>query len=126
MTPEEILEVDAKRNYPPGTDVGELIANINDELRQGGDVLRHKNVLIVYRAVEPGVIEHHSFNADTPLNLVEANEKLWSMLKRAKAKRAYTTYTNPRISQLIESEVKNFDVNITEDEDGVYTATVEF
>ena len=125
MTPEEILEVDAKRNYPPGTDVRELITNINNEIRQGGELIQHKNVLIVYRTVEPGVVEHHSFNADTPANLVEANEKLWEMLKRAGAKQAYTTYTNPKISQLIEQEVKGFNINITEDEDGVYTATVE-
>lgn len=124
MTPEEILAVDVKRNYPEGTDVRELITDINDEIRQGGELLQHKNVLIVYRTVSPKVVEHHSFNADTAANLVEANEKLWTMLKRAGAEKAYTTYTNPKISDLIEREVKNFNINITE-ADGVYTAMVE-
>lgn len=124
MTPEEILAVDAKRNHPEGTDVRELITDINDEIRQGGELLQHKNVLIVYRTVSPNVVEHHSFNADTAVNLAEANKKLWGMLKKAGAKQAYTTYTNPAISNLIEKEAKDLNINITE-ADGVYTATVE-
>ena len=118
MTPEEILEIDAKRNHPPGTEVGELITNINDELRQGGDIVQIGNVLIVYRAVEPGVVEHHSFNADTPKNLSDANKKLWRMLKKAGAKVARTTYQNPKISQLLEAAMDEFDISITETSDG--------
>jgi hypothetical protein len=47
MTPDEILEIDAKRNHPPGTVAGNLKADINDELRQGGDIVQVCNVLIV-------------------------------------------------------------------------------
>ena len=101
MTPDEILEIDAKRNHKPGTTAGHLRADINDELRQGGGVVQEGNVLIVYRAVEPGVIEHHSFNADTPQNLSNANKALWRMLKKAGAKIARTRYQNPRISALL-------------------------
>lgn len=118
MTPEEILEVDARRNHPPGTEAGHLMADINDEIRQGGDVVQIGNVLIVYRAVEPGVVEHHSFNADTPKNLSDANKKLWRMLKKAGAKVARTTYQNPKISQLLEGLMGEFDISITETGDG--------
>jgi hypothetical protein len=115
MTPDEILEIDAKRNHPPGTVAGNLKADINDELRQGGDIVQIGNVLIVYRAVEPGVVEHHSFNADTPKNLSDANKKLWQMLKKAGAKVARTTYQNPKISQLLEALMDEFDISIKQD-----------
>jgi hypothetical protein len=123
MTPKEILEVDAKRNHPVGTTAGNLIADINDDIRAGGQLIQHGNTLISFRAVEPGVIEHHSFNADTPQNLVEANMKLWRMLSKAGAKMAYTTYENPKISKLFEQAGDEFPVEITED-DGIFTAKV--
>jgi hypothetical protein len=123
MTPEEILEVDAKRNHPPGTTVEDLITDINDELREGGDLVQEGNVLIVYRAVEPGVVEHHSFNADTPQNLSDANKALWRMLKEAGATTARTTYQNPKISQLLEAAAGEFDIEITK-KDGYFVAEV--
>jgi hypothetical protein len=123
MTPEEILEVDAKRNHPPGTTVEDLITDINDELREGGDIVQEGNVLIVYRAVEPGVVEHHSFNADTPQNLSDANKALWRMLKEAGATTARTTYQNPKISRLLEAAADEFDISITE-QGGYFVAEV--
>jgi hypothetical protein len=123
MTPNEILAIDAKRNHAPGTTVGDLITDINDELRQGGDVLQEGNVLIVYRTVEPGVVEHHSFNADTPQNLSNANKALWRMLKKAGAKIARTQYKNPKISALLEQAMDEFDISITE-ANGIFTAEV--
>jgi hypothetical protein len=123
MTPDEILEIDAKRNHKPGTTAGHLRADINDELRQGGGVVQEGNVLIVYRAVEPGVIEHHSFNADTPQNLSNANKALWRMLQKAGAKIARTRYQNPRISALLEAAIPEFDISITQ-QNGIFTAEV--
>lgn len=123
MTPNEILEIDAKRNHPPGTTAGHLRADINDELRQGGGIVQEGDVLIVYRAVEPGVVEHHSFNADTPQNLSNANKSLWRMLKKAGANTARTTYQNPKISQLLQAAVGEFDISITE-QDGGFVAEV--
>lgn len=115
MTPNEILEIDAKRNHPPGTSAGNLKALINDELRQGGDIVQEGNVLIVYRAVEPGVVEHHSFNADTPQNLLKANMALWRMLKKSGAKIARTEYENPKINELLEQVKSKFDISIKQD-----------
>lgn len=123
MTPNEILEIDAKRNHPPGTTAGHLKADINDELRKGGDIVQEGDVLIVYRSVEPGVVEHHSFNADTPQNLSNANKALWRMLKKAGAKIARTRYQNPKISALLEAAMPEFDISITE-ENGIFIAEV--
>jgi len=123
MTPEEILEVDAKRNHPPGTTVEDLITSINDELREGGDIVQEGNVLIVYRAIKPGVVEHHSFNADTPQNLLKANEALWRMLKKAGVEIATTTYSNPKINSLLDTVRDEFDISITE-QDGQFVAEV--
>jgi hypothetical protein len=123
MTPEEILEVDAKRNHPPGTTVEDLITNINDELREGGDIVQEGNVLIVYRAIKPGVVEHHSFNADTPENLLKANEALWRMLKKVGVEIATTTYSNPKINNLLDTVRDEFDISITE-QDGQFVAEV--
>ncbi len=123
MTPQEILEIDAKRNHRPGTTAGHLMADINDELRQGGSVVQIGNVLIVYRAVEPGVVEIHSFNADTPQNLFNANKSLVLMLKKAGAKIVRTRYQNPKISELFQAAMGTFDISITE-ENGIFTAEV--
>jgi hypothetical protein len=123
MTPKEILEIDAQRNHPPGTTAGDLIADINDELRAGGDIVQEGNVLIVYRTIQPGIVEHHSFNADTAKNLSDANKALWKMLKKAGAHTARTTYQNPKISQLLEAATGEFDISITE-QDGGFVAEV--
>lgn len=115
MTPDEILEVDAERNHPPGTIAGHLRADINEELRKGGDIIQQGNVLIVYRTVEPGVVEHHSFNADTAENLIKANVALWTMLKRAGATIARTQYQNPKVTALFNGLSDKFDITITQD-----------
>lgn len=112
MTPEEILEIDAKRNHPPGTVAGHLIADINDELRLGGQVVQEGDVLIVFRGVEPGVVEYHTFNADTPQNLVDAVTKVFRMLKKAKCKIARTTYENEKINALFDMIKPEFKVDI--------------
>ena len=123
MTPEEILEVDVKRNQPFGVKVGNLIAQINDHLRNGGNLVCDGNVLIVYSAKEPGNIEYHTFNADTPENLYKAVRKFMLMLKKAGAETAFTTYENEKINKLFELGKKEFDIDITKN-DGVFTSVV--
>lgn len=123
MTPDEILEVDVKRNQPFGVKVGNLIAQINDHLRNGGNVVQDGNVLIVYSAKTPGEIEYHTFNADTPENLYKAVRKFMLMLKKAGAKTAFTTYENEKINKLFELGKKEFDIEITQDGD-VFTSVV--
>jgi hypothetical protein len=123
MTPKEILQIDAERNHPPGTTVGDLITNINNEIRAGGDIIQQGNTLIVYRGIGDGVVEHHSFNADTAKNLLNANIAFWKMMQKAGASKAQTTYQNPKINELLEIAKLEFDISITED-GGFFTAEV--
>jgi hypothetical protein len=123
MTPNEILEIDAQRNHPPGTLAGHLRASINDELRRGGDIVQEGDVLIMYRAIEPGVVEFHTFNADTPANLAKAVKRLAMMLKKAGAKIMQTTYKNKKISELLKSYGSGFPIDITK-QNGLFTAKV--
>jgi hypothetical protein len=123
MTPEEILEIDAQRNHPPGTTVDDLITMINDELSEGGDIIQEGNTLIVYRGIGDGVVEHHSFNADTAKNLLNANIAFWKMMQKVGASKAMTTYQNPKINELLEIAKLEFDISITE-EGGIFTAEV--
>lgn len=123
MTPDQILEIDAQRNHPPGTTAGHLKAIINQDIRRGANVVQQGDTLIVYRAAEPGVIEHHSFNADTPKNLSDNNKAFWRMLKKAGAKIARTQYKNPKITSLLQAAMGEFDISITE-QNGVFTAEV--
>lgn len=123
MTPNEILEIDAARNHPPGTTASDLRGLINDDLLKGGKIIQQGKTLIVFRAVEPGVVEHHSFNADTADNLIEVNKDLWRMLKKIGAKVARTTFENPKVRQLFERVKPEFDVVVTQ-QDGEYVAEV--
>lgn len=121
MTPNEILEIDAQRNQPPGTTAGDLIATINNELRAGGDIVQEGNVLIMFRAIEPGVVEYHPFNADTPQNLYKAVRALFLMLRKAGVHTARTTYENKNINRLFEKGRPEFYIQISE-KDGLFTA----
>ena len=122
----DIIREDVKRHYPSDTNVGEIFAVFNDEIKQGGQVVRQGDAIIVYRAIAEGVIEHHSFNADSSQNLVDFHKKFWRMLDKAGVKMATTTYDNPKISNLINSVKNEFNVSITEDNDGRYVSQVRF
>jgi hypothetical protein len=123
MTPKEILEIDARNNHSFGTTAGHLMAEINNDLRSGGQVVQEGNVLIVYKPIEPGIVEFHTFNADTPQNLAKAVKGLAIMLRKAGAKIMQTTYTNEKISELLKNYGSGFSIVITKS-DGVFTAKV--
>jgi uncharacterized protein YheU (UPF0270 family) len=126
MTLEELLTEDTKRHYPIGTEVGQVFASFNEQIELGGQVVRQGNTVIVFRPIAEGVIEHHSFNADSSSNLVDFHKKFWRMLDKAGAKMATTTYENPKISNLIKSVANEFDVSIIENDDGTFTSQVRF
>jgi hypothetical protein len=117
MTPDQILEIDAQRNHPEGTSVGNLKALINEDLKKGGAIVQEGNVLIAFRAVSQGVIETHSFNADTPQALLEANKALWRKLKSSGFTTVRTEYQNPKINDLLKTAMNEFDISITENGD---------
>jgi uncharacterized protein YheU (UPF0270 family) len=125
-TIEQILEIDTKRHYPEGTDVGQVFAAFNDHVRNGAQVIRQGDTLIAFRAIAPKVIEHHSFNADTTNNVVDFHKKFWRMLEKAGASMATTTYDNPKINDLINSVKNEFDVSIIKNQDGSFTSEVRF
>jgi hypothetical protein len=123
MTPKEILAIDAQRNHPPGTTVGELITDINDVLRTGGDIIQQGNTLIVYRAVEPGVVEHYSFSAEPLESVLEANIAFWKMMKKAGASTVRTAYEDPQIKTLLDLADLSFEISV-EEQDGDYVVEV--
>jgi hypothetical protein len=101
MTPDQILEIDAKRNHPKGTSVGNLRAAINAQLRQKGHIVQQGKTLIVFsNADEDDDVEYHCFNADTPENLAANVMKFFEMAKRLGYATATTSYENPKISEL--------------------------
>ena len=126
MTLEELLTEDTKKHYPPGTEVGQVFAAFNQHMREGAEVVRQGDAIIVFKSIGPGIIEHHSFNADSTQNLVDLHKKFWRMLDKAGAKMATTTYENPKINKLIESVKDEFDVSIIDNEDGTFTSEVRF
>lgn len=124
MTPDEILEIDAKRNHPAGTLAGHLRAEINRNIRGGGQVVQQGDTLIAFIAKEKGVVEYHCFNADTPENLAKNVLAFWGMLRKAGAHKAVTPYQNPKISDLLRHFCKPYKVGIQRKGD-VFIATTD-
>lgn len=120
MTPDQILEIDAKRNHPEGTSAGHLRALINDQLRQKGHIVQQGDTLIVFANADgDDDVEYHCFNADTPENLTENVMKFFEMAKKLGYKTATTPYQNPKVSELLKAYVsKRYDVSITKTSDG--------
>ena len=103
MTPDEILEIDAKRNHPPGTVAGHLRADINQQIKKGGQVVRQGNTLIAFHPTAKGEVTYHTFNADTGENLAKHVVMFWDMLKKAGAKKATVYYRNEKVTQLFKA-----------------------
>jgi len=125
MTPAEILEVDAKRNHPPGTKAGNLMAIINEELRGNSKLVQQGNTLILFgNAGGVGNAEFHCFNADTPENLAKNVLKFFEMLQKLGYKTASTPYENAKISDLFKAFIApKHEVKIDK-KDGRYVAKV--
>lgn len=114
MTPDEILEIDAQRNHPPGVQAGHLRAEINDFLRQRGHIVQQGDTLIMFRGAKSEKdVEYHCFNADTPQGLAENVMKFFIMAEKLGYKTATTPYENPKISELFKRFVApKYDVDI--------------
>ena len=114
MTPDQILEIDAKRNHEPGTEAGHLRAIINDQLRQKAHLVQQGDTLILFSNSDgDDDVEDHCFNADTPQNLAANVVAFFGMAKKLGYKTATTPYDNPKISDLFKQLVpKEFQVEI--------------
>ena len=125
MTPAEILEVDAKRNHPPGTKAGNLMAIINEELRGNSHLVQQGDTLIIFKnAGGVGNAEFHCFNADTPENLAKNVLKFFEMLQKLGYKTASTPYENPKISDLFNTLIAPKHKVKIDKKDGRYVAKV--
>jgi hypothetical protein len=124
MTPDEILEIDAKRNHPPGTVAGHLRAGINQDIRQGAQVVQQGNTLIAFRPTAKGVVGYHCFNADTPENLVKNVRAFWDMLRKVGAEKAVTPYRNEKINELLRSVGGDYKIAIAR-KNGGFEATTD-
>ena len=124
MTPDEILTVDAQRNHPAGTVAGNLRAQINAEIRDGGQLVRQGDTLIVFKPLKNKTAEYHCFNADTPENLAKNVLAFWSMLIQLGFETARTSYENPKITELFRSFGRDYTVDIKK-RDGHFLATTD-
>ena len=120
MTPDQILEIDAKRNHPKGTSAGNLRAIINEQLSKNGHIVQQGDTLIVFANADGDKdVEYHCFNADTPENLAANVVKFFGMAKKLGYATATTPYQNPKVSELFKAYVpKEFAVSITKTSDG--------
>jgi hypothetical protein len=124
MTAEEILAIDAQRNHPPGTVVGNLRAIINQQIKEHkGHLVQQGNTLIVFSNSDgDDDVEYHCFNADTPPNLAANVMKFFELAKKLGYKTATTPYENPKVSELFKQFVaKRYKVDIKR-KDGRYEA----
>jgi hypothetical protein len=113
MTPDEILEIDAKRNHPPGTVAGHLRAEINKFLRQGGHLVRQGNTLFVFNATKKGEVVYHTFNADDAATLGRNGKMFFDMLKKAGADTAVSYFKNEKIRALFTTYIKPYKSEFT-------------
>jgi hypothetical protein len=98
MTPDKILEIDAKRNHPPGTVAGNLRAVINDNTKRNGGAIRQGNTLVTFRTVAPKTILFFCFTADDESVLSKNLELVFKMFRKLKAEVAGTINQGPNIN----------------------------
>jgi hypothetical protein len=123
MTPDEILEVDAKRNYPQGVTINVLKREINRFTQDGGGILQQGKTLVMFRLIGPHSVEFHTFNADTPDNLVKNVETVFKVFRKMQIKNAQTQYDNPAITGLFDKLGPGFKSDIQQTQTG-YVAKV--
>ena len=124
MTPDEILEIDAERNYPPGIEAGHLRAEINDFLRKRGHIVQQGDTLIMFKNSGGKDVEFHTFNADSPQNLISNVMKFLVLAKKLGYETATTQYENPKIGELFKQGAsKGYEVSVSK-KDGFYEAKV--
>jgi hypothetical protein len=124
MTPDEILEIDAKRNYPPGTQAGHLRAAINNNTRKNGGLLQQGNTLVMFRLSGPKKVDFYAFNADTPQNLAKNLEKVFQVFKKLKIERANSPYERQDIREAFKLIAKKFKIETKKEPDGMEVEVV--
>jgi hypothetical protein len=119
MTPDQILEIDAKRNHPPGTQAGNLRAVINDNTRKNGGLLQQGNTLVMFRLSGPKKVDFYCFNADTTQNFAKNLEAVFRVFKKLKIEKANSPYESPELKEAFNILSKKFKVKTITEPDGV-------
>ena len=122
MTPQEILEVDVKRNQPAYMDIKKVGSFINNTIQGGGKMVREGNTLMLFKKIDKDTVEFHSFSADEPRTYLSNMAKFAGMLKKMGFKYAVTQFQNPKQAGMFKAA--GFDAEITQTDEG-YEAKVE-
>jgi len=101
MKPDQILEIDAKRNHPPGTVAGNLRAIINDNTKRNGGSIRQGNTLVTFRTVAPKTVLFFCFTADEESALSKNLELVFNMFKKLKIETAATLNQGTNINDAL-------------------------
>lgn len=90
MSPEQIIEVDAKRR---GVDPRFLKTGINAAIKEGAHPIRSGNTLFIFASDGKGSVDFRWFTADEGKQFAEEVEEFMRMLKKAKSKKASSKYS---------------------------------
>ena len=92
MSDEQIIEIDAQRK---GSDPDRSRYIVNQAVKQGGRTVRSGNTLFVFIGDGKGKVQFMWFTADQDKKFTDAVNDLLGMLKKSKAKSAYSVYGYP-------------------------------
>jgi hypothetical protein len=121
MTAEEIIARDQPRNNPD-REIGELFAEVNSIVANGGYAVRSHNTLITFQRHSDCGIEFHTYHAGNSQELLDNCREFLDEIRKQRAQYAITVYRNSRITELLHQ--LPWDVDIMESEDGRKRALV--
>ena len=114
MSPKEIVAADVQKNHK-GTPLELHLKSLGHHIADGNQIVRQNNTLFLYETKARGVVEFHTYNADDGKQLAENTKKFFRMLNKVGAKQVFTTYKNPKISELFKLLEPEFKAIITKD-----------
>ena len=102
MTPDEILEIDAKKNKPKGTTAGQSRFRINRWFEKGGQLVQDNKTLFLYVSNGQGEVEVHTYTADNPDGYARSLEAFIKLMKASGVKQLVTLFSNrPKLQQFL-------------------------
>ena len=105
MTIQEILQADLDKNYP-GEDltVDEYAEMIHDDIKNGHQLFRDGNMLVIYEPLEDDAIELHVINGFHKMeDMVKRVFKIMIQLQMDGIKEVRIPYDNPALEKIIKT-----------------------
>ncbi len=103
MTPDEILEIDAKKNKPKGTTAGQSRFRINRWFESGGQLVQDNKTLFLFVSNGKGEVEVHTYTADNPEGYANSLGVFARLMKGVGAKELVTAFSNrPKLQQFLQ------------------------